>query len=118
MKEKEKLLTEQEAMSVEDCIKVLENIKKRGKGYPTVYALVFTKEYCEKLAEVEALAIDTAISMIQEKERNKLKRKSDKSCDKGTNNSKKPIVPILLGFILGGLFGKLLILILKIAGVL
>jgi len=47
-------------MSVEDCIKVLENIKERGKSYPEAYSH-FSKEYCEKLAEVEALAIDEAL---------------------------------------------------------
>ncbi len=54
-------------MSVEDCIKVLENIKERGKAYPEVYPL-FSKEYCEKLAEVEALAIDTVISILRNRE--------------------------------------------------
>lgn len=54
-------------MSVEDCIKVLENIKERGKSYPEAY-LHFTKEYCEKLAEVEALAIDTVISILRNRE--------------------------------------------------
>ena len=67
MKEKEKLLTEQEAMSVEDCIKVLENIKKRGSLFDFPY-LVYGKEYCEKLAEVEALAIDTVISILRNRE--------------------------------------------------
>lgn len=51
-------------MSVEDCIKVLENIKARGKSYPETYSH-FSKEYCEKLAEVEALAIDTVISILR-----------------------------------------------------
>lgn len=54
-------------MSVEDCIKVLENIKERGKSYPEAYPL-FSKEYCEKLAEVEALAIDTVISILRNRE--------------------------------------------------
>jgi hypothetical protein len=54
-------------MSVEDCIKVLENIKERGEAYPEAY-LHFTKEYCEKLAEVEALAIDTVISILRNRE--------------------------------------------------
>lgn len=56
--------------------------------------------------------------LTEEKERNKLKRKSDKSGDNGTTDSKKPIVPILLGFIIGSLLGKLLILILKVSGIL
>lgn len=51
-------------MSVEDCIKVLENIKERGKSYSEAYPL-FSKEYCEQLAEVEALAIDTVISILR-----------------------------------------------------
>jgi hypothetical protein len=56
-------------MSVEDCIKVLENIKERGKSYPETYSH-FSKEYCEKLAEVEALAIDTVISILRKRKEN------------------------------------------------
>ena len=52
-------------MSIEDCIRVLESIKARGKDYPEIYSH-YTKEYCEKLAEVEALAIDTVISILRD----------------------------------------------------
>lgn len=64
---RKKLLTERGAMSVEDCIKVLENIKERGSLFEFPY-LVYGKEYCEKLAEVEALAIDTVISILRNRE--------------------------------------------------
>lgn len=52
-------------MSIEDCIRVLESIKARGKDSPEIYSH-YTKEYCEKLAEVEALAIDTVISILRD----------------------------------------------------
>ena len=56
--------------------------------------------------------------LFEEKEGDQLECETDESCDESTTDSKIPIVPILLGFILGGILGKLLILILKICGVL
>ena len=56
--------------------------------------------------------------LLEEKERNQLECKSDESREKSATKRKVPIVPLLLGFILGGIFGKLLILFLKIIGIL
>ena len=47
-----------------------------------------------------------------------IKRQTNKSCNESTTDSKYPFVPALIGFLLGGLFGKLLLLLLKVAGVL
>lgn len=49
---------------------------------------------------------------------NQVEDKSNESCDESTSESKTPIVPILLGLVLGTLFGKFLLLILKVAGIL
>ena len=57
-------------------------------------------------------------TLLEEKEGDQLESETDESCDESTTKRKIPIVPILLGFILGGILGKLLILILKISGVL
>lgn len=55
---------------------------------------------------------------LKKEEDYQLKSKTDETGDKSTADSKKPIVPILLGFIIGGILGKLLILLFKIIGIL
>ena len=53
----------------------------------------------------------------KKEERYQFKSKTDETGNKSTADSKKPIVPILLGFIVGGILGKLLILLFKIIGI-
>ena len=57
-------------------------------------------------------------TLLEEKESKQFECESHKRSNKRATNSKRPIVPILIGFILGGLVGKLLILILKVMGIL
>lgn len=55
---------------------------------------------------------------IEEKVFNQLKGESDNASGNCTSKRKFPIVPMLLGYVIGSLFGKILLVILKIAGVL
>ncbi len=53
--------------SIEDCIAVLENIKGRTKHYDEMYPH-FSKKYCEELAGMDCLVIDTVISALRSQE--------------------------------------------------
>ena len=61
---------------------------------------------------------EVGLVSLKKEEDYQLKSKTDETGDKSTADSKKPIVPILLGFIIGGILGKLLILLFKIIGIL
>lgn len=51
-------------ITVDDCITILENIRERGRFYDEHYQL-YSKEYCEQLAGIEALAIDKVILLLR-----------------------------------------------------
>lgn len=48
----------------EDCIAILDNLKKRTNFYDEQFGYM-GKEYCEQLAGIELLAIDRAILALQ-----------------------------------------------------
>ena len=54
------------ALTDNDCIAVLENIKSRARFYDEVYP--YDKDYCSELAGLEAIAIDRAIKALRKEE--------------------------------------------------
>ena len=56
-----------EEFSIDECIYVLENIKNRHKYYADLMPL-FSKEYCENLAKLDAAVIDRVISILKNRE--------------------------------------------------
>lgn len=117
MKEKEKLLTEQEQKEVR-VIQLTEKgllfmtmanhnlVPKVGGDYDFKKFDEFWDEFVYERDSLE------------DKVGNSIKCKSDKRRKKRAKNSDIPIVPLILGILAGSLLGKLLILILKVSGIL
>lgn len=51
-------------LSTEDCITILENIKNRARFHDETFPFM-DKEYCERLAGLERLALEKAISALR-----------------------------------------------------
>lgn len=67
---------------------------------------------------LEELSQKLYVSSLLEEKDDQIKYESDCSRNKSANDCKFPIIPLLLGGILGGFLGKLLFLLLEIIGVL
>lgn len=64
--ENEKKLPEE--LSVEECVMVLENMRKRTKRYDGMFPL-YPADYVQKLSEYEAEVLDKVISILRNREK-------------------------------------------------
>ena len=117
MKEKKKLLTEQEQGEIREI-----RLTEKGLIYLIManHNLIpkvdgdFDNKAFEKFWDEFVYERDS----LEEKEGNSIKCKSDKRRKKRAKNSDIPIVPLILGILAGSLIGKLLFLLLKVSGIL
>ena len=56
------------SLTDDDCIQILENLKKRTRFYDSQFGYM-GDDYCELLAGIESLALDTAISALKDRGR-------------------------------------------------
>ena len=59
-----------------------------------------------------------SVCLFKEQRSNQIEKDIKNTCDETTDNGNRPIVPILLGIIVGSLLGNLIALLLKVYGIL